>query len=40
VIVAGLVASIGVTLKLPLESRAPFWLAGIACSLGSFIVWG
>jgi hypothetical protein len=40
VIVAGLVASIVVTIKLPLDSRAPFWIAGIACMFASFIVWG
>jgi len=40
VIFFGLVSAIIVTIKLPLESRAPFWLAGIACMFGSFIVWG
>jgi hypothetical protein len=40
VIVGGLIAAIVVTLKLPLESRAPFWIAGIACMFGTFIVWG
>jgi hypothetical protein len=39
VIVAGLIASIVVTLKLPLDSRAPFWIAGVACMFASFIVW-
>jgi len=40
VIVGGLIAALVVTFKLPLQSRAPFWLAGIACMFGSFIVWG
>src|SRR5215218_4669995 len=40
VIVVGLIAAIVVTLRLPLPSRAPFWLAGIACMFASFIVWG
>jgi len=39
VIVAGVVASIVVTIKLPLDSRAPFWIAGVACMFASFIVW-
>lgn len=40
VIVGGLIASIVVTLKLPLDSRAPFWITGIACMFLSVIVWG
>jgi hypothetical protein len=40
VIVVAFIAAIVVTLKLPLESRAPFWIAGIACMFGTFIVWG
>jgi hypothetical protein len=40
VIVAGLVAAIIVTIKLPMDSRAPFWLAGFVCMVASFIVWG
>jgi hypothetical protein len=40
VIVAGLIAAIVVTLKLPMDSRAPFWIAGFACMVASFIVWG
>jgi hypothetical protein len=40
VIFFGLVAAIVITIKLPLESRAPFWIAGIACMAASFIVWG
>ena len=40
VIVVGLIAALVVTFKLPLESRAPFWIAGIACMFASFIVWG
>jgi hypothetical protein len=40
VIVAGLVAAIIVTIKLPMDSRAPFWIAGFVCMVASFIVWG
>ena len=40
VIVGGLVAAIVVTLKLPMDSRAPFWIAGFVCMVASFIVWG
>jgi hypothetical protein len=40
VMFVGLFAAFIVTLKLPLESRAPFWLAGIVCMIASFIVWG
>jgi hypothetical protein len=40
VIVVGLIVSIVVTLKLPLDSRAPFWIAGIGCMFASVIVWG
>ena len=40
VIVVGLVAAIVVTLKLPMDSRAPFWIAGFVCMVASFIVWG
>ena len=40
VIVVGLVASIIVTIKLPMDSRAPFWIAGFVCMVASFIVWG
>jgi hypothetical protein len=39
VIVVGLVAAIVVTLKLPPDSRAPFWIAGIACMFASATVW-
>lgn len=40
VIVGGLVAAIIVTVKLPLDSRAAFWIAGFVCMAASFIVWG
>jgi hypothetical protein len=40
VIVGGLIAAIIVTVKLPMDSRAPFWIAGVACMFASFIVWG
>lgn len=40
VIVGGLVAAIIVTVKLPMDSRAPFWIAGFVCMVASFIVWG
>jgi hypothetical protein len=40
VIVAGLIAAIVATVKLPLDSRAPFWISGIAFMALSFIIWG
>jgi hypothetical protein len=40
VVVAGFVAALIVTAKLPTDSRAPFWISGIAFMGLSFIVWG
>lgn len=40
VILGGLVAAIIITIKLPVDSRAAFWIAGIACMFASAIVWG
>ena len=40
VAVAGFVAAVVVTFKLPLDSRAPFWIAGLAFMALSFIIWG
>lgn len=40
VVVAGFIAAIVVTMKLPLDSRAAFWISGIAFMAMSFIVWG
>jgi hypothetical protein len=40
VIVGGLTAAIIVMLRLPPESRAPFWITGLACMFASVIVWG
>jgi hypothetical protein len=37
---AGLVAGIVVSLKLPLQSRASFWISGVAFMALSFIIWG
>jgi len=37
---AGLIAAIVVSLKLPLESRAAFWISGVAFMALSFIIWG
>lgn len=39
VMVVGLIAAIVVTVKLPQDSRGPFWLAGIACMFASVTVW-
>lgn len=39
VILAGFIAAIVVTVKLPQDSRGPFWLAGIACMFASATVW-
>ena len=40
VIAIALAAAIVVMLKLPPDSRAPFWLTGLACMFASFIIWG
>jgi len=40
VIFLAVIAAIVVTIKLPLDSRAPFWIAGIGCMFASFLVWG
>jgi hypothetical protein len=40
VAVGGFIAAIVVTFKLPLDSRAPFWIAGVAFMALSFIIWG
>ena len=40
VVVAGFVAALIVTARLPTDSRAPFWISGIAFMGLSFIVWG
>lgn len=40
VIVAGFIAAVVVTVKLPEPSRVPFWLTGVACMFASFIIWG
>ncbi|HYH81505.1 MAG TPA: hypothetical protein VEX86_17000 [Longimicrobium sp.] len=40
VVVGGFVAAIVITSKLPLDSRAPFWISGVAFMALSFIVWG
>lgn len=37
---AGLVAAIIVSIKLPLQSRASFWISGVAFMALSFIIWG
>lgn len=39
VILVGFIAALVVTFKLPEDSRAPFWLAGIACMFASATVW-
>src|SRR5215217_6566592 len=35
VVFLALIAAIIVTIKLPLDSRAPFWIAGIGCMFAS-----
>jgi len=40
VIVAGFIAAIVATMKLPLDSRAAFWISGILFMALSFIIWG
>jgi hypothetical protein len=40
VVVGALVAAIVITLRLPNESRVPFWIAGIACMFFSVLAWG
>jgi hypothetical protein len=40
VMVGGLVAAIVVTTRLPMDSRAAFWITGVACMFASVIVWG
>lgn len=40
VIAAALVAATLITVKLPPESRGPFWATGVVCMFLSFIIWG
>jgi len=40
VVVVGLVAAVVVSMKLPLESRAAFWISGVAFMALQFIIWG
>src|SRR5215218_3969210 len=40
VVVAGFVAALIITTRLPMDSRAPFWISGLAFMALSFIVWG
>ena len=37
---AGIIAGIVVSLKLPMQSRASFWISGVAFMALSFIIWG
>lgn len=40
VVFVGLVAAVVVSMKLPLESRAAFWISGVAFMALQFIIWG
>jgi len=40
VVIAGFVAALVVSFKLPMDSRAAFWISGIAFMALQFIIWG
>ncbi|HET7234158.1 MAG TPA: hypothetical protein VFJ16_29360 [Longimicrobium sp.] len=40
VVFVGFIVAIVVSIKLPIDSRAPFWISGVAFMALSFIIWG